>query len=410
MNQPVTTPHSPTVVLGVTGSIAAFKSIEIARLLIQHHIRVLPVLTQSGARFVGPVTFTGICGEASRMDMWDPSFSGELHVALASQADVVLVAPATADIIARFAQGRADDLLTALTLCARGHVIVAPAMHPRMWAHPATQRNVQTLQRDARIEWVGPVVGPVANGEIGLGRMAEPQNIVSAVLARLRPPDLNDWHIVVTAGPTVEDIDPVRFLGNRSTGRMGFSVARRAAARGARVTLIAGPTELTTPAGVQRRDVRSASDMRSTLHDVLGPSLGGADALVMAAAVGDYRPAHIHNEKMKRGAQPIQLELVANPDILAELGSMRTGSSPLLVGFAVETADEPTLIEHARGKLSKKRVDFIVANSASIGFGGESNEAILVGSDDIERLPRMTKDELADRILDRVIGLRSGRG
>jgi phosphopantothenoylcysteine decarboxylase / phosphopantothenate---cysteine ligase len=403
----VTTPGAPqkrrpTVALGVTGSIAAFKAIEIARLLLQHGVRVLPVLTRSGARFVGPIAFTGLCGEPARVDMWDEKFAGELHVHIATEADVVLIAPATADVLARFATGRADDLLTALALCARGPVLAAPAMHPRMWAHPATQRNVRTLKEDGRVEQVGPVVGPVANGEIGMGRMAEPQDIVAAVMARLAPQDLGGLHVVVTAGPTVEDLDPVRFLSNRSSGRMGFSVARRAAARGARVTLIAGPLELPTPPGVTRIDVRSALSMRDALHDVLGESLDGADALVMAAAVGDYRPAAKQDSKMKRTGDTMSLDLIPNPDLLAELGALRTGPRPVLVGFAVETAQDDELVDLARGKLARKRVDLVVGNPAAVAFGGENNQAALVGADGVDHLPLMAKDALADRILDRV--------
>jgi phosphopantothenoylcysteine decarboxylase/phosphopantothenate--cysteine ligase len=411
----VTTPcapqtRRPTVALGVTGSIAAFKAIEIARLLIQHGVRVLPVMTRSGARFVGPIAFTGLCGEPARTDMWDETFAGELHVHLATEADVVLIAPATADVLARFASGRADDLLTALALCARGPVIAAPAMHPRMWAHPATQRNVRLVEQDGRIDLIGPVVGPVANGEVGMGRMAEPQDIVATVMARLAPQDLRSMHVVVTAGPTVEDIDPVRFLSNRSTGRMGFSVARRAAARGARVTLIAGPSDLPTPTGATRVDVRSALEMRNALHMALGPSLQEADALVMAAAVGDYRPAQKHTDKVKRGADMITLDLVPNPDILAELGTLRTGPRPVLVGFAVETEQEDALVEQALGKLARKRVDFVVGNAASVGFGGDSNQAVLVGHDGVDHLPLMAKDALADRILDRVRACLAERG
>ena len=411
----VTTPcapqtRRPTVALGVTGSIAAFKAIEIARLLIQQGVRVLPVMTRSGARFVGPIAFTGLCGEPARTDMWDESFAGELHVHLATEADVVLIAPATADVLARFASGRADDLLTALALCARGPVIAAPAMHPRMWAHPATQRNVRLVEQDGRIDLIGPVVGPVANGEVGMGRMAEPQDIVATVMARLAPQDLRSMHVVVTAGPTVEDIDPVRFLSNRSTGRMGFAVARRAAARGARVTLIAGPSELPTPTGATRVDVRSALEMRNALHKALGPSLQEADALVMAAAVGDYRPALKFEDKVKRGADAITLDLVPNPDILAELGTLRTGPRPVLVGFAVETEQEDALVEQALGKLARKRVDFVVGNAASVGFGGDSNQAVLVGHDGVDHLPLMAKDALADRILDRVRACLAERG
>ena len=399
----------PTVALGITGSIAAFKAIEIARALQREGVRVLPVLTRSGARFVGPIAMTGLCGEPARTDMWDETFSGELHVHLATESDLVLLAPATADVLARLASGRADDLLTALVLCARGPILAAPAMHPRMWSHPATQRNVRILQDDGRVELVGPVVGPVANGEVGMGRMAEPADIVAATLARLVPRDLAGLHVVVTAGPTVEDLDPVRFLSNRSTGRMGFAIARRAAMRGARVTLIAGPVERPTPPGVRRVDVRSALSMREALRDTLGDDLQQADVLVMAAAVGDYRAAVRHDEKIKRSADTLSIDLVPNPDLIAEIGGARTGARPVLVGFAVETAAGDELVELARGKLRRKKVDFVVANPADIAFGGDSNLAVLVGDDGVDRLPLMAKQALADRILDRVRD-RAGRG
>ncbi len=218
-----------TVVLAVTGSIAAYKSVEVARLLKKAGAKVLPVLTRSAEKFVGGVTFSGIAGVEVRTDMWDPSFSGELHVALADEADAVLVVPATADVLARFAEGRADDLLAALVLSAKGPVLVAPAMHPRMWAHPATRRNVRTLEADGRITFVGPVVGEVASGDVGLGRMAEPHDVVAALVLVVGPRDYAGLRVVVTAGPTHEPIDPVRFLGNLSSGKMGFAIAGEAA-------------------------------------------------------------------------------------------------------------------------------------------------------------------------------------
>ena len=217
------------------------KAAEIARLLLKGGARVVPVMTRSAKEFLGPITLSGLCGERVRDEMFDPSVAGELHVELAREADVILFAPATADLLARLAQGRADDLLCALYLCSKCPVIAAPAMHPRMWEHPATQRNVGTLADDGRMELVGPVNGEVASGECGVGRMASPEMIAAAALARATKTDLAGLRIVVTAGPTLEDIDPVRFVGNRSTGKMGFAVAERAAARGADVTLIAGP-------------------------------------------------------------------------------------------------------------------------------------------------------------------------
>lgn len=392
----------PSIALGVTGSVAAFKAVELARALLQQGSRVLPVLTRSGARFVAPMTFTALCGEPARTDMWDDSFPGELHIELAKRADIVVVAPATADFLARIAAGRADDLLAALVLVARGPVLVAPAMHPRMWAHPATQRNVDVIRRDGRVRIVGPVVGPVANGEVGLGRMAEPSEIVAEVGKLLSPRDLQALHIVVTAGPTVEDLDPVRFLTNRSSGRMGFAIAERAAQRGARVTLVTGPVSLPTPSGVDRIDVRSALQMQAALREAMGPSLASADVLVMSAAVGDYRPARTHGSKMKRAADAIALELVPNPDLLADIASQRASGRPLLVGFAVETGTDDEVIAYARGKLVRKRVDMVIANAASDGFGGDTNRASIVEQGGEQRLGQMSKHALADRILDRV--------
>ncbi len=397
---PAVTPR--TVALGVTGSVAAFKAVELARTLLQRGTRVLPVLTRSGARFVAPMTFTALCGERARVDMWDDTFPGELHIELAARADAVLVAPATADFLARIAQGRADDLLAALVLVARGPVLVAPAMHPRMWANPATQRNVRALQHDDRVRFVGPVVGPVANGEVGLGRMAEPSDIVSALDGLLSGRDLQGVRLVVTAGPTVEDLDPVRFLSNRSSGRMGFAIAARAAERGAQVKLITGPVVLPTPTGVERIDVRSALQMQSALHEAMGPGLSSADVLVMSAAVGDYRPSRLHEGKMKRSADALSIELLPNPDLLAGIGAQRASSRPLLVGFAVETGTDDEVVAYARGKLMRKRVDMVVANAASDGFGGETNRATIVEQDREEPLGQMSKLALADRILDRV--------
>ncbi|KYF71431.1 DNA/pantothenate metabolism flavoprotein [Sorangium cellulosum] len=402
----------PTVALAVSGSIAAYKAAEVARLLIQGGARVLPIMTRAAQQFLGPMTLSGLCGEPVRDTMWDPGFAGELHVALAADADLVLLVPATADLLARLAAGRADDLVTALALCAKGPVLAAPAMHPRMWAHPATARNVAALAADGRVELVGPVFGEVASGERGLGRMADPAAIAAAAFAQLAPRDLAGLRVVVTAGPTLEDLDPVRFLGNRSTGKMGFAVADRAAARGAEVTLIAGPVSLSTPPGARRVDVRGALSMRAALWEALGEDLRGADALIMTAAVSDYRPAEQHATKLKRTPDLATLPLVPNPDLLAEVGAARAGLAgaappdgsrrPLLVGFAVETATDEGVIAYARHKLASKRVDMIVANHAADSFGRDDNRATLVTRDAADALGVLPKPVLADRILDRV--------
>jgi phosphopantothenoylcysteine decarboxylase/phosphopantothenate--cysteine ligase len=393
----------PTIVLAVSGSIAAYKAVEVARLLKKAGARVLPLLTRAAKEFVGPQTFSGITGEPVAEDMFDPAFAGEKHVDLGRHADLVLIVPATADLLARLAAGRADDLLTALVLCASCPVIAAPAMHPRMWAHPATKRNVATIVGDGRISFVGPVDGEVASGDRGLGRLAEPEEIVRAALSHLETKDLAGLHIVVTAGPTVEDLDPVRFLGNRSTGKMGFALAERAATRGASVTLIAGPVSLETPHGVQRVDVRGALAMRDALWNVLGTNLDRADALIMSAAVADYRPAETSATKRKRSAESLELKLIPNPDLLAEVGRQRSGAKPVLVGFAVETGEDEAILGYARGKLEAKRVDMVVANRADEAFGRDDNRATIVTRDAVEPLGEMTKRMLADRILDRIV-------
>ncbi len=392
------------VALCVTGSIAAYKSVEVARLCIKAGAKVLPVMTASAARFVGPVTLSGITGEAVATDMWDASFAGEMHVSLAARADAVVIVPATADVLARLAGGRADDLVTALALVARGPVLAAPAMHPRMWNHPATQSNVTALARQGRVTLVGPVHGAVASGESGIGRMSEPQAVVDAIAASLAPRDLAGLRVVVTAGPTVEDLDPVRFLGNRSSGKMGFAVAERAALRGASVTLVAGPVTLATPAHVHRVDVRSALEMRAALWDAGGPYLAGFDALVMTAAVADYRAAAVSETKLKKQGDTASIDLVKNPDLLAELGAARGDklAHPMLVGFAVESGDDAAITAYARGKLTAKRVDLVVANSAETAFGGDDNRAIFVDAQGAESTPAMSKRKLADAILDRI--------
>jgi len=391
-----------TIALCVTGSIAAYKAVELARLLVKAGARVLPVLSASGARFVGAVTFSGVTGEAVSTDMWDPSFAGEMHVRLAERADLVAIVPATADLLARMAHGRADDLVTALALCARTPVLAAPAMHPRMWEHPAVQRNVAELASQKRVALVGPVSGEVASGDVGMGRMAEPETVLAAIAAALSPKDLAGQRVVVTAGPTLEDIDPVRFLGNRSSGKMGFAIAERAAARGADVTLVAGPVALASPHGVKRVDVRGAVAMQAALQQALGTDLSRADALVMAAAVADHRPAETSPSKIKKSDERIAIELVKNPDLLAEVGAARGGRRPVLVGFAVETADRAGLVSYAKRKLSQKKVDLVVANPAGESFGRDDNQATLVSASGAEALEPMSKLALADVVLDRV--------
>jgi phosphopantothenoylcysteine decarboxylase/phosphopantothenate--cysteine ligase len=403
-----------TVLLCVTGSIAAYKAVLVARLLVQAGASVVPVMTASATKFVGPPTLAGICGESVKTDMFDPAWPGEMHVDLAARADAILVVPATADVLARLAHGRADDLVTALALCAKCNVLAAPAMHPRMWDHPTTKRNVEELARLGRVTLIGPVDGLVASGEHGPGRMAEPEAIVRSLVETLRGApsatpaatfgrkDLAGLKLVVTAGPTVEDLDPVRFVGNRSSGKMGFAVAERASERGARVTLIAGPVSLVTPKSVSRIDVRSALEMQKALALVLGKDLEDADALVMAAAVADYRPRAASPTKLKRTGETLHLELVPNPDLLADIGGRRRGAKPFLVGFALETAKGDSLTALAMRKLETKRVDLVVANSAAAALSRDDNHVTLVTKDGAEALDIMPKLAIADVILDRI--------
>ncbi|MEM9693553.1 MAG: bifunctional phosphopantothenoylcysteine decarboxylase/phosphopantothenate--cysteine ligase CoaBC [Myxococcota bacterium] len=395
--------NEPTVVLGVTGSVAAYKAVEVARRLIKSGVRVRPVMTEAATRFLGPTTLSGVCGESVAIDMWDPSFAGERHVELAASADAIAIVPATADLLAALAAGQARDLLRCVCLCAEAPIVVAPAMHPKMWDHPATQRNVEILRRDGRVGWVGPVAGQVASGESGWGRMAEPAAIAAAVMAAIDGlrDDLRGRRIVVTAGPTVEDLDPARYLSNRSSGKMGFAIAERAARRGAEVVLIAGPVSLPTPAGVERVDVRSARELAPEVE----AHLRSADALIMAAAVADYRPEVVAEQKLKREEETMHLRFVKNPDILATVGRNRgEAERPLLVGFALETKRGEALVEAARGKLERKRVDMVVANHADDSFDRDDNRVLLVERERFTRVPdddsRLSKHDVGDRVLD----------
>jgi phosphopantothenoylcysteine decarboxylase/phosphopantothenate--cysteine ligase len=384
------------VLLIVGGGISAYKSAIVARELMRRGAGVETVLTSAGQRFIGGVTFAGITGRAARTELWDAGFAGELHIELTRRAHAVLVAPATADLMARACAGIADDLATTCLLAASVPVVMAPAMHARMWEHPATRASVATL-RARGVRFAGPVEGPLASGETGMGRMAEPIAIVDAVVDALAPGDLSGLRVLVSAGPTHEAIDPVRFVGNRSSGKMGVAIAVRARDRGADVTLVHGPMSTAVPSGVRAVSVRSALEMR----DVIVPAARDHDAVVMAAAIADYRPASVAREKIKKGQDELVLRLTKNPDVLSELGALRGNASrPVLVGFAVETAD---LVSHAQEKLVRKRCDLIVANLAEHGFEGDDDVVTLVSSAGAEALPKLPKREVADRLLDAVL-------
>jgi phosphopantothenoylcysteine decarboxylase/phosphopantothenate--cysteine ligase len=400
--RPAVTPKglaNARITVCVTGSVAAYKAVLLVRLLLKQGAVVDVVLSRSAREFVGAATFSGLTGRRVYSDLFDAEEPGEVHVRLGKESDLIVVAPATADVLARFSSGRADDLITALVLCASCPVLAAPAMHPGMWGHPATERNLATLRADGRVALVGPVAGEVASGDHGLGRMAEPEQIAGRASALLTGISLHGKHLVISAGPTAEDLDPVRFVANRSSGKMGFALAERAAAFGAKVTLVAGPVTLPTPPGVQRVDVRSAVSMRSALWQALAPDLSLADALIMTAAVADYRPAETHSTKLKRGTESLQLELLPNPDLLAEIGHARQDRKPVLVGFALETDTDDQLIQRARAKLVKKRVDLVVANHAAESLGRDDIRVLLVTPTDCEPLPKLSKEQAADRIL-----------
>jgi phosphopantothenoylcysteine decarboxylase / phosphopantothenate---cysteine ligase len=382
------------IVVGVGGGIAAFKTPYLVRELGRRGAEVRVVMTAAATRFVGAITFAGLTGKPAVTDLFDPSYPGEVHVELGEWADAMVVAPATQNLLARAAHGFADDVVLATLACSRGPALFAPAMHSRMWTRSSTVRAMRLLHEDGA-HFVGPTSGPLASGESGIGRMVEPDAIADALEALLSPKDLAGVTVLVTAGPTYEDLDPVRFVGNRSSGKMGFAIARRAVERGARVTLIAGPTELATPAGLDRVDVRSAREM---FEAVMARGLS-SDLVVMSAAVADFRPAAPSGTKLKKGSTAMPtIPLVENPDILATLGKERAGTRPVLVGFAVETGD---LVRYARDKLARKRCDLVVANEASASFGRDDNTVVLVDAKKAEALEPMPKTTLADRILDR---------
>jgi phosphopantothenoylcysteine decarboxylase / phosphopantothenate---cysteine ligase len=401
------------ITLCVSGSIAAYKAALLARLLGRLGADIQPVMTRSALRFLGRATLEGLTGRPVHGDMFDGP--GEPHVDLARRSDLIVVAPATADLLARLAQGRADDLITATALCARCPVLIAPAMHPSMWAHPLTRANVERVQGVPDWALLGPVDGEVASGDTGVGRMLEPEQIAAAVvraLARRAPEraeeprpapsqqaDLSGRRVLITAGPTLEDLDPVRALTNRSSGRMGFALAASAARAGAEVPLIAGPVTLPTPPGVDRVDVRSALDMQAALRQRLAPPAAALDALVMCAAVADYRPRQKSASKLKRSAAEVTLELVPNPDLLAEIAAARVGPRPFLLGFALETEVGERLVAAGRSKLLKKRVDAIVANTADDALGTENTGAILVTPDAQHPLGPGSKASVADQIM-----------
>ena len=388
------------IVVGVTGGIAAYKACDLVSRLKKRGAQVRVVLTEHACQFVQPLTFETLSGNPAYTDSFDRKYEIG-HVALAKWADLLLIAPATANCMAKMACGIADDLLSTTCLAVRCPVLVAPAMNSAMWRNPATQANLELL-RSWGVRFVGPEAGHLACGDDDVGRMSEPEQIVEAVEAILNPlRDLEGMKVLVTAGPTVERIDPVRYITNRSTGTMGYALAEAARDRGANVTLISGPTQLTAPQGVELVRIESSAQLCAAVLE-RGDQ---ADVVVQAAAPADFRPKSVADRKIKKTGENMTLELEATTDIAAELGK-RKQPGQILVAFAAETND---VMDNARGKLAKKNADLVVANDVSrsdAGFGVDTNVITLITSEDVRALEKMSKRAAADAILSRVRELR----
>jgi phosphopantothenoylcysteine decarboxylase/phosphopantothenate--cysteine ligase len=395
------------ITMGVTGGVAAYKAAELVRLLQQDGFTVEVVMTRGAREFITPLTFAALTGQKVITDLFGNTEneanleSAIEHIAVAQRTDLLLVAPATADIIAKFARGIADDFLSTLYLASTAPVVVAPAMNVNMWNHPATQENIAKL-REHGVNVVQPDEGYLACGMVGAGRLAGHQGILAAVRATLHSNrDLAGETVLVTAGPTCEDLDPVRYLTNRSSGKMGYAMAQAAARRGAKVILISGPTALETPAGVRRVDVRTAEQM----HEAVTKEFAGCSIAVFAAAVADYRPAEKHAEKIKKTEGSLTVRLEPTVDILQEMASAK--GDKFIVGFAAETTD---VAQNARKKLAAKNLDLLVANDVTAegaGFDHDTNVVSLYYRDGRDvALPKMSKAEVAQRVLNEIVRLR----
>ncbi len=392
------------VVLGVAGSIAAYKALYVTRLLVEAKARVSPILTRSATRFVAPLSFSVLSGQRAVTDLWTAAEQGEVgHVELAHQADALLVAPATADLIARLATGRADEPLTAVALSTHAPLIVAAAMESGMWEHPATKEHVETLRnRGATFVW--PESGDLASGRSGVGRLAEPEVIVERVAELFAGRDFEGERILVTAGPTREPFDPARFVSNASSGKMGYAIARAARMRGAEVRLVSGPTQIAPPAGVLVERVETTAEML----DACQRHIAWSSALVMAAAPADFSPVEQSREKLKKGREDLTVVLTRTPDILLTLNARKAGR--IVVAFAAESRD---VLGYAREKLARKDVDMVVANDITepgAGFASDTNRVdILDRSGQHTALPSLDKDDVAWAILDHVMRLRRAK-
>lgn len=390
------------IVLGVTGGIAAYKACDLVSRLKKHGAQVRVVLTENACKFVPLLTFETLSGMAAFTDTFAPRTEME-HISLSKWADIFVIAPATANCIAKLANGLGDDLLSTTALAMTVPILIAPAMNANMYRHPATQTNLKTLL-ERGVNMIGPETGKLACGDDDIGRMSEPEAIVEAIDGLLDPKrDFSGKRVLITAGPTVERIDPVRYITNRSTGKMGYALADAAAARGAEVTLISGPVNLDAPRGVERVNIESSAQL---CEAVLNRG-NWADVVIQAAAPADFRPARMSHEKIKKTGEAMNLLLEATTDIAAELGR-RKREGQILVAFAAETND---IIENARSKLVKKNADLVVANDVSrrdAGFGADTNIVTLISHDDIRALPVMSKRKVADGILDRIMEIIEG--
>ncbi len=386
------------IIVGITGSIAVYKLCSLVSTLVQRGAEVSVVMTEAGARFVGPITFQALTGNPVYQDFWEGETALD-HILLTEEADLLLVAPATANTIAKMAHGIADNLLTAAVLAYEGPLLVAPAMNSKMYAHQSHQENLRHLERRG-VLLLEPEVGHLACGVEGKGRLMEPHQILKELEYHLTESDLEGMSFLITAGGTREPLDPVRYLGNYSSGRMGYALAEAAALRGAEVLLVSGPSMLEVPPHVQLKQVERASEM----HQLLLDKASEYQVIIKAAAVADFRPAQQSEDKIKKSGEDLRLKLLPNPDILAEVGSMKR-KDQLLVGFALETRD---LVAGAGKKLKSKNLDLVVANKAS-ALASDRSKATLVTEAGAEQLPEMSKKLLAYRILDEILGMKEGR-
>lgn len=378
------------IVLGVSGGIAAYKAAELTRLLIKAGARVHVVMTENGARFVTPTTFQALSGNPVWTEAWDDRRANNMsHIELTRSADALLIAPATANVIAKLANGLADDLLSTLALARDCPLLVAPAMNKQMWGNPATQRNVARLRQDG-VVIIGPDAGEQACGEVGDGRMSEPEAIRETLLAFFQPKPLAGKRVLMTAGPTYEPIDPVRGITNISSGKMGYALARALAHAGASVQLVSGPVALATPQGVERIDVETAREM----HLAVMQRVAASDIFIGVAAVADYRPVEVAADKIKKTGELPVVRLERNPDILAEVAALP--AAPFCVGFAAESRD---LDAYARAKLEAKRLRLVVGNLVQDGMGGDTNQVVLYDAAGSHPLPRASKSEVAAGIV-----------